>query len=85
MIYNNNISSNLILKKEKEEHGEYYGVPDGAIKLGCGNCRQIDMKNHPEMGTLYCAVCPVTRRQRLARAKRNRATYYRWQGEDIPV
>lgn len=59
-----NIRGNLRLHAERTERGENPGVPVGALKLGCGNCRIRDMQHHPELGVLYCAVCPITWRRR---------------------
>jgi hypothetical protein len=44
---------------EKKANGEPC-VPLNALLLGCSNCRQGDRARHPELGLVYCAVCPVT-------------------------
>ena len=82
---NPNIEGNLRLHAERVEQGENPGVPIGALKLGCGNCRIGDMTQHPELGTLYCAVCPVTHRQQRLEARRNGNDAYYWQGRQHNV
>ena len=41
----------------------YPDVPEGAKKIGCRNCTTGDRLQHPELGLVYCATCPVTRRR----------------------
>lgn len=76
------VKASIDLKLQRISREEPSGVPIGALKLGCSNCRQIDMVRHPHLGILYCVVCPVMRRQRVAKARVNKEDYYKWQGVD---
>jgi hypothetical protein len=67
---------------QKVEAGEAV-VPLAALLLGCSNCRMTEQR--PGERTLYCAVCPVTRRKRLASARAKGESTYRWQGVDVPT
>ncbi len=58
------------LQAQARKLGILFDVPKGAQKLGCANCR-IGARFHTGDPTdLYCSGCPVTRRQKDKRVKR---------------
>lgn len=75
------LEQRLAMNAERAARGEPH-YPAGALKLGCGGCRPRDMSLPGATGEpLYCAVCPVARRQRERLAAAARAageSTYRW-------
>jgi hypothetical protein len=72
----------IAMNAERATRGEPH-YPVGALKLGCGGCRQGDSSLLGEV--VYCAVCPVTRRRHRTTAKAAGESTYEWQGVEHAV